>query len=381
MTVFTATEVFINGAFIRDGWIQVDAGRIIAAGTDPPPDATSLGDVRIVPGYVDIHTHGGGGSGFGADRQAAAAAARFHLACGTTSLIASLATATLSELSHQVTHLVPLVHDGTLAGIHLEGPFLNVARKGAHNPELLMSPDLGWLSDVIASGNTPSGECAIKMVTLAPELPEGIPAIELVAGKGVNAAIGHSDATYEQTVTAIDAGVTVATHLFNGMPPPHHRKPGPVVALLRDPRVTVELINDGIHLHPGIVGGVFDAVGSRRIAFVTDAIDATGMTDGHYVLAGSKIVVEGGVARLEGADSLAGSTLTMDVSVKNAVRDGIAIEQAIVAATRTPALALGLSDRGELRADYRADLIVLNQDLDVVKVMHQGSWMEGVGSP
>lgn len=381
MTVFTAKEVFINGAFVRDAWIRVEDERIIGVGTDPPPDVTSLGDARIVPGYVDMHVHGGGGFSFGAGEQAAAAAAKFHLACGTTSLIASLATAALPELSEQARRLVPLVRDGTLAGIHLEGPFLNVARKGAHNPELLMPPDLGWLSSVIDSCSTPSGACAIKMVTLAPELPEGIPAIELVVERGVIAAIGHSDATYEQTVTAIAAGVTVGTHLFNGMPPPHHRKPGPVVALLRDPRVTVELINDGVHIHPGIVDAVFEAVGSQRIAFVTDAIDAAGMADGHYLLAGSKIVVKGGVARLEDADSLAGSTLTMDVSVRNAVRDGLAIEHAIVAATRSPARALGLADRGELQEGHRADLAVLNQDLDVVKVMHQGRWMEAVVSP
>jgi N-acetylglucosamine-6-phosphate deacetylase len=143
----------------------------------------------------------------------------------------------------------------------------------------------------------------------------------------------------------------------------------------------VELINDGVHIHPGIVDAVFEAVGSQRIAFVTDAIDAAGMADGHYLLAGSKIVVKGGVARLEDADSLAGSTLTMDVSVRNAVRDGLAIEHAIVAATRSPARALGLADRGELQEGHRADLAVLNQDLDVVKVMHQGRWMEAVVSP
>jgi N-acetylglucosamine-6-phosphate deacetylase len=381
MTVFTAKEVFINGVLVRDGWIRVDDERIIGVGTDPPPDVTSLGDARIVPGYVYIHVHGGGGFSFGAGKQAAAAAAQFHLACGTTSLIASLATAALPELSGQATRLIPLVSDGTLAGIHLEGPLLNPARKGAHNPKLLMPPDLGWLSSVIDSCGTPSGACAIKMVTLAPELPQGFPAIELVVERGVIAAIGHSDATYEQTVTTLAAGVTVGTHLFNGMPSPHHRKPGPVVALLRDPRVTVELINDGVHIHPGIVGAVCDAVGSQRIAIVTDAIDVTGMADGNYLLAGSKIVVEGGVARLEGANSLAGSTVTMDVSVKNAVRDGIAIEYAVVAAAQSPACALGLADPGELREGHRADLIALNHDLDVVKVMQEGRWTEAVVSP
>ena len=380
MKIFTAEQVFLNGEFVRDGWVRVDADRIVEVGVDAPPDSISLGNARIVPGYVDIHTHGGGGSSFGGGTQPAADAAKFHLGHGTTSLIASLATATLPELAEQAVNLVPLVSDGRLAGIHLEGPFLSEARKGAHNPELLMPPDLDWLGSVIDSCTVPAGSCAIKMVTLAPELPEGIPAIELLVKRGVVAAIGHSDATYEQTVAAIAAGATIATHLFNGMPPPHHREPGPVVALLRDPRVTVELINDGVHVHPGSVGAVFDAIGSQRIAFVTDAIDATGMADGHYLLAGSRIAVKSGVARLEDKDSLAGSTLTMDTSVKNAVRDGIAIEQAITAATRSPAVALGLSDRGELREDHRADLLVLDENLDVVKVMQQGSWTEAVGS-
>lgn len=378
MTVYTAGKVFIDNNFTDDGWVRIDDDRIVETGTGAVAEAVDLGSVRLVAGYVDIHCHGGGSASFADDALTAAA---FHRGHGTTSVVASLATATLPELAAQCERLVPAVDSGLIAGIHLEGPFLNAARRGAHNPELLRNPDIDWLIDIVDGCRTATGESAIKMVTLAPELDCGIEAIEAVVQRNVVAALGHSDASYEQAKAAIDAGVSVATHLFNGMPPVHHRQPGPVVALLRDPGVTIELINDGIHVHPGVVGGVFEAVGSHRVALVTDCINAAGMPDGYYELAGSQIVVRDGRAELVEGNSLAGSTLTMDVSVRNAIAAGIPADDVIVAATRNPAHALGLADRGELRAGARADLLVLDDDFNVRRVMEQGEWVVDRSTP
>ena len=375
MTIYTARKVFIDRHFTDNGWVRVEDGRIVEAGVNPAPEAIDLGNVQLVPGYVDIHCHGGGSASFSDGPEGADKAAEFHRDHGTTSVLASLATATLPELSAQCAELVGAVNSGVIAGIHLEGPFISPARKGAHNPDLLRNPDIKWLSNVIDSNIGDNGQSAIKMVTLAPELDHGIEAIKTVVERDVVAALGHSDSSYEQAQIAIEAGVTVGTHLFNGMPPVHHREPGPIVALLRDPRITVELINDGIHIHSGVIGGVFEAVGKHRVALVTDCISAAGMPDGNYELAGSHIVVSNGIATLAQGNSLAGSTLTMDVSVRNAIAAGVPEEDVISAATGNPARALGLSDRGELSAGMRADLLVLDNEFTVRRVMQHGEWV------
>jgi N-acetylglucosamine-6-phosphate deacetylase len=212
------------------------------------------------------------------------------------------------------------------------------------------------------------------MVTVAPELPGALDAVRLLVSRGVVAAVGHTDATYEQTRAAVDAGATVATHLFNAMRQPHHREPGPVFALLGAASVVCELVADGVHLHDGTLAFAASAAGASRTALVTDALTPAGMPDGRYDLGGQAVEVSRGVARLARNGSIAGSTLTMDAALRRAVHTGLSIVDAARMAATTPARAVGLGDRvGALAAGLRADLVLLDESLRVVRVMRAGA--------
>ena len=215
------------------------------------------------------------------------------------------------------------------------------------------------------------------MVTLAPELPGGLDSVRLLAEHGVIAAIGPTDATYEQTQAAIDAGATVATHLFNAMPALGHRTPGPIAALLEDERITVELINDGTHLHPASLELAFHHAGPGRVAFITDAMDAAGFGDGRYMLGPLEVEVADGVARLVEGGSIAGSTLTLDRAFQRAVTvDRLPVEDVVAAISANPARLLGVYDRvGSLEPGKDADLVVLDADFALKGVMRRGEWV------
>jgi N-acetylglucosamine-6-phosphate deacetylase len=213
-------------------------------------------------------------------------------------------------------------------------------------------------------------------VAIAPELPAALDLVRLVVDAGAVAAVGHTDASQEQCWAAFEAGATVATHLFNGMRPIHHRDPGPVVAALGDDRVTCEVIADGKHLDYAIVKHVFDSVGPSRVALITDAIEAAGSGDGTYDHGKMSIVVKDGMAMLADGSSIAGSTLTMDEAVRRTVQlAGVPVHDAIIAATATPARAIGMDGRtGVIASGARADLVVLDEGLRVNGVLRAGSW-------
>ncbi|MFI7369553.1 N-acetylglucosamine-6-phosphate deacetylase [Actinoplanes sp. NPDC049668] len=331
-----------------------------------------VGDDIIVPGFVDLHCHGGGGHTFTlGDPAAARAAAAFHLRHGTTTLLASLVSSPYQLMRDATAAYLPLVADGAIAGLHFEGPYLSHARCGAQNPEYLREPSLEELTALVKLGDG-----AVRMVTIAPELPGALAAVEFLAGSGVVAALGHTDATYEQTLAGVAAGATVGTHLFNGMRPAHHREPGPVVALLNSPSIVCELVADGIHLHDGMLRLAAHAAGPDRAALITDAMDAAGMPDGEYELGGQAVAVADRVARLVRDGSIAGSTLTMDEAFRRAVGAGLDLPTASAMAATTPARALGLADQvGALEAGLRADLVVLGPDLTVRRVMRAGAWV------
>lgn len=238
----------------------------------------------MVPGFVDLHVHGGGGGSYASGiAEEALTAARTHLLHGTTTTVASTVTGEIDEVCHQAAVLSELVEDGILAGVHFEGPFISHNRCGAHRPDLLRDPDPTLVRKLVDAARGHA-----TMVTLAPELPGGLESVRMLADLGVIAAVGHTDSDYAKTLEAIEAGATVATHLFNAMPGIQHRAPGPIIALLEDERVTVELINDGVHLHPSVLDLAYRTAGASRVALITDAMGAAGMGDGLYPSARSR---------------------------------------------------------------------------------------------
>jgi N-acetylglucosamine-6-phosphate deacetylase len=373
-TVLSGARVVLPSGVVEGGRITVDGSRIAANehAEQVTHDLAGQG-YTIVPGFVDLHNHGGGGASFtSGTAEDILTGVRTHREHGTTTVVASTVTHTLDYLADRAGLLSELVEQGDLAGIHFEGPFISPCRKGAHDEGLLRHPDPADVRKLVEAGRG-----AAKMVTLAAELPGGIESVRLLADLGVIAAIGHTDASYEQTLEAVDAGATVATHLFNAMPPLQHRQPGPIAALLEDERVTVELINDGTHLHPSVLELAFGSAGAGRVAFITDAMDAAGFGDGMYDLGPMRVEVRDGVARLVEGGSIAGSTLTLDTAFKRAVTlDRLSVEDTVAAISVNPARLLGLDDRiGTLEPGKDADLVVLDDSWDLVGVMRKGEWV------
>jgi N-acetylglucosamine-6-phosphate deacetylase len=357
------------------GWVEIRDDIIHDVGSGIREGGTDLGGRLLTAGFVDIHVHGGDGAAFqdatpGAGRRAA----QFHLEHGTTTILAGLGSRPLDELAAAARALVPLVEDGVLAGIFYEGPFLSHARRGAHDPRVLRQPNVIEMQRLLTAG---AG--TVRMVTIAPELPGALDLVRAVIDAGAVAAVGHTDASYHECTAAFDAGATVATHLFNGMRPIHHRDPGPVAAALSDNRVVCEVIADGFHLHDGTVKLAFDAVKPSRVALITDAIEAAGAGDGEYDHGGMVIQVREGMAMLADGSSIAGSTLTMDKALRRAVIcAGVPLHDAVMAATATPARAIGLDQHvGVIASGARADLVVLDESLTVAQVMKGGRWVTG----
>lgn len=386
MTVLFAARIVTGQEVLAPGWLAISGSRITAVGPGRPDHIDrDLGDAVVVPGFVDPHVHGGGGGAFtGTEVDSALQAVETHRRHGTTTTVASLVTAGPAELLHSVSMLAELVEDGIIGGIHLEGPWISTLRCGAQDPSHVRDPDRAEIAALFAAGRG-----TIRMVSVAPERPGGYDAIRQVVDAGAVAAVGHTDADYDQTVAAIAAGARVATHLFNAMPPVHHRAPGPVIALLEDPRVSIELIADGTHLHPAIHRHIVRSVGSDRVTLVTDAMSAAGLGDGDYQLGSMPVVVAHGVAHIAGTDTIAGGTATMDQLFRRAVQQGSptgsepprppddpldaaallsAVRQTSVNAART----LGRTDIGLIRPGMRADLVVVNQRLAVTEIIIGG---------
>ena len=368
---------------LAPGWVEVVGEQVAAVGAGRPPHVdeslTALppGSI-VVPGFVDQHVHGGGGADMTSGGAAAMrAAAGWHARRGTTSLLASLVTGPLPNLAAgldaaaDVASQAP-VHRARVLGTHLEGPFLSVERRGAHR-----RCDLREVSRSAVSALLEAARGWLRMVTVAPERDPYALALRVFGDAGSVVAVGHTDATWERTLDYAAAGATVATHLFNGMRPIHHREPGPAVALLASPGVTCELINDGTHVHPAIARLARRAAGEGRLALISDAVSATGAPDGMYTLGDVAVASRDGVPHVPDGSSLAGGTVGLDAALRRAVDVlGLGLGEAVACVTSVPAAVLGVEDRvGSLEPGRCADLVVLDPELSVRAVMVAGSWV------
>lgn len=366
-----ARKLDADGA-IDDFWMLIDGDTIVATGTGQAPAADDRIDVagrQLVPGFIDLHCHGGGGHAFDDGDDEITAALATHRAHGTTRSVISLVANPIARLRESLEVVADLVEDDPLVlGSHLEGPYLAIERRGAHNHEYLRMPDAYELEGLISASRG-----TLRQLTIAPELPGALDAIDQLIAAGVTVGIGHTEADIETAREAFDHGATMLTHAFNAMPGIHHRDPGPITAAFEDQRVTIELILDGLHVHPQVAGMTFRAA-PGRIALVTDAMAAAGSSDGDYRLGSLNVTVRDGLAMLSGTSTIAGSTLTQDRALQCAIETAdIAPVDAVAALTLTPARALGLGERfGRLAPGFAADAVLLSEDWKVERVWANG---------
>lgn len=376
MTKLACQKAVLDDArLIEDVTIEIENGRILAINEGLQTDAEQI-EGWTVPGFVDTHSHGGAGADFtDPDPDRVRAGTAMHLQHGTTTLFASTVTEPIDELCEQIQRLRGFIAEGLLAGIHLEGPFMSPAKKGAHREWLLIDPELPIVERLLDAGQ---GD--IKMVTMAPEWPSGIDATRAFTEAGVTVAFGHSDADEAITKHAMAAGANVTTHLFNAMRPIHHREPGPIPALLDHAEMNVELICDGVHVHADVVAMAIDAAGVDRVLLVTDAMSATGAADGEYSLGGLPVRVVDGTAKLINEDgslgAIAGSTLTMDRAFSFIVQQvGRSIVDAVKMASINPARVHRLTEVGQLSVGRYADVCVVDDKGTLQRVMRRGEWV------
>lgn len=387
-TLIHSVRLVDAGRLAEDAWVLFGGGMVVASGTGAQwrsraeGDGTSSGHPVVIdgmdvagsgavltPGFIDMHGHGGGGANYDDGPDAIRTARALHRAHGTTRAVISLVTAPVDELATRVGMVADLMAtDDDILGSHLEGPFLDPGHRGAHQESLLRAPEQGLLDQLFTAGRG-----TIRQITLAPEREGGLAAIRFAVRAGAVAAVGHTGADLRTCESAFDAGATVLTHAFNAMPGLHHRDPGPVAAAAADARVTLEVIADGVHLHPEVVRTAF-AMAPGRIALITDAMAAAGHGDGPYRLGELAVHVEDGVARLDRGGAIAGSTLTQDAALRRSIAAGVSLEDAVDALTRVPVRAIGLDGTyGSLAVGARADAVLLSHDLHVGAV-----WAGGV---
>lgn len=354
---------------ISDGAVLVDSAQIIAVG--PTGEIASPVDAQIfdatglilTPGFIDLQINGAFGYDFTADPTSIWPVADGLPRYGVTAFLPTIITSPIERIT-AAQNIVNKTQasdfrGATPLGLHIEGPFLNPKKKGAHNPDYLRSPDLSVIQDW-----TP--EHGVRLVTLAPELPGALDLITELIRRGVAVSAGHSMATYEEAQAGIDAGIRYGTHLFNAMPPLNHRQPGLTGALLTDPRPAAGMIVDGIHCHPAIINLTWQMLGNTRLTLVSDAMAALGMPPGQHTLGDFSVIVDETSARLADG-TLAGSILSLDIALRNLIAfTGCSLEEALPTVTTIPAKLLGLGDfRGSISPGFAADFVLLTPQLDV----------------
>lgn len=382
VTLIRCHTIYTPDVRLKDGWIAVREGKIYDLGCGTPPEPFShdhwldAGELLVVPGLVDLHLHGGGGREvMEGSLEALRDVARVHAANGTCTIVPATVSASPGALQQVATAVAQLIgaqgnEEAEIVGLHLEGPFICPEKKGAHVPEHIRAVDRSLLDSLQElSGNY------LRIVTMAPELPGALELIADLTRRGILVSMGHSRASYDVARQAIAAGATQVTHLFNAMDSLHHRQPGLCGAALATDSVVAELIADGFHIHPAVLSLVAQVKGPDRLVLVTDAMAAAGLGDGEYNLGGHRVYVQGGRAALADG-TLAGSTLTLHRAVVNMVKmAGVSLQNALKMASQTPAMQLGLQGRkGCIRPGADADLVFLDQALEVKGVMVRGSF-------
>jgi N-acetylglucosamine-6-phosphate deacetylase len=372
-------RAFVEGE-IREGvTVRLAGGEIaeVTLGERAPAGALAIAGI-LAPGFVDLHVHGGAGADFmDGDAEAGRRVCAFHARHGTVALAATTLSAPAAAIARAVAAAAavaaaPGAGEARVAAIHLEGPYLNPARAGAQDPAALRAADLAETDRWIAA----AGDLPLRM-TVAPEAP-GVRELIVARAARIGFSLGHSEASHEQAAAAFAAGARGVTHLFNAMPPLHHREPGLVGAALASPQAVVELVADGLHVHPLLLAAVARLLG-ERVALVTDAMRACGMPPGEYALGALRVTVDERGARLAGG-ALAGSLLTMAGAVRTMVREaGLPLARALPLASTVPARALGLSRHGRIAPGAAADLVELDDELSAARVWIAGEEIAAAG--
>ncbi len=383
LVVFNARIVTDDGV-VENGVLRAVDGVIEFVGPQESMSALTLSPQAqllnaagswLLPGFIDLHVHGGYGADFmDANEAAYDTITRFHAKHGTTAMLATTVTAPHEALENVFAAVADYTSGGAmpyaqLLGMHLEGPFISPKRPGAQNPSYIEAPRRDWLEAWEA--RYPG---LLRLLTLAPEREGALEAIAWLRDRGIVAACGHTDADYAAMQAAVGAGLTHAAHTFNAMKGLHHREPGAVGAVLTDERVSAEVIADGHHVHPAAVRLLTMVKQQRNLLLITDAIAAAGLGDGVYRLGGLDVVVHRGAARLKDGDSLAGSTLTMIEALRFMVKEvGISVSDASRLASGNPAKQLRLDDRlGSIAPGKQADLLLVGSGLELERVWVRG---------
>lgn len=365
-------HVLIGHEFLQGTVEFGDKTERFAAGTREP-DSVDLGDFYLIPGLVDIHTHGAmGADASDGDPEGLTAMSRFYAENGVTSWCPTTMTLQEAELTKAVKAAASFrrPEDGAkAAGIHLEGPFVSPEKRGAQNIQNIRRPDAGMIRRL-----QEAADGKIRMITMAPELEGGIPFIREVSGS-CPVSVGHTMAGYDTAMAAFSAGADHVTHLYNAMPPLHHRMPG-VIGAAYDSGASAELICDGMHVHPSAVRIAFRLF-EGRICLISDSLRCTGMPDGEYPFGGQTVTLKEHRAAMKGTDTLAGSVISLMEGVRRAASFGIPLAEAVYAASETPAEAIRMEDQiGSIEAGKCADYVALDQDLQVRDV-----WIDGKKRP
>jgi N-acetylglucosamine-6-phosphate deacetylase len=375
-TLALTNALLVDADGVRPGGLLLACGYIVAVGAEAAArgPAYDLRGAMVTPGFVDVHTHGGGGfSLHTADPDEIRAYMAWAPSTGVTAFLAGVVGVPGGLPEAQITAAVAAARapgpGAELVGIHLEGPYISPARRGAHPAAWLRAPDPAETERVLELADG-----WLRIVTLAPELSGAAALIARLRAAGVTVSIGHTDATYEQARSAIAEGVTHATHCFNAMRPLLHREPGPLGAIVEAEAVTGELILDGHHVHPAALRVLLRALGPGRAVAVTDALACAGLRDGAFSFGGQEVHVSDGAARLADG-TLTGSILTMERALALLVREiGLTLPDAVAILTRNPARAAGAADRkGMLRPGYDADVLIIDADLRLQATICRGA--------